>query len=223
MAEPISYMPDGRFAKRAPMAEIMAREINIAPGDSLDADGEQTVFLQLNYARYRLQVRRKLLRQGRWPLQDVQALLEWHRRQLQARSAIVTANMGLVLAMVRRVNYAGVEFTDLISEGSMALLRATEKFDVSRGWKFSTYACRAILKAFSRAAKKSYRYRSLFPTQLDPALERSDLFEQKREDAHQEWAEEVKMIVNDNFRICRRLSNRWWRCVFPSIRQTRSP
>jgi RNA polymerase primary sigma factor len=56
----------------------------------------------------------------------------------------------------------------------MALLRSVEKFDASRGFKFSTYACRAIFKSFNRLASKTGRYRQRFPTEYDPQLERSD-------------------------------------------------
>ena len=45
-----------------------------------------------------------------------------------------------------------VDFAEVVSEGNMALIRAVDKFNVERGFKFSTYACRAILKAFSRTA-----------------------------------------------------------------------
>ena len=57
----------------------------------------------------------------------------------------------------------------------MALLRAVDKFDAGRGYKFSTYACRAILKAFSRQGMKLSKYRQRFPTDFDPKLEKSEL------------------------------------------------
>ena len=62
----------------------------------------------------------------------------------------------------------------------MALLRAVAKFDCSRGYKFSTYACRAILKSFSRVATRASRHRGHFPTEFDPDLERGDFLEQRR-------------------------------------------
>ena len=76
--------------------------------------------------------------------------------------------MPLVLAMVRRIRMPMVEFVDLISEGNKALLRSVEKFDVSRGFKFSTYACRAILKGFSRLATKTGSYRQHFSHGIRP-------------------------------------------------------
>ena len=80
----------------------------------------------------------------------------------------------------------------------MALLRAIDKFDVARGFKFSTYACRAILKAFSRAGVKLSRYRSMFPTDFDPKLERSDHIDIKRAEHEYNCADEIKQIIKDN-------------------------
>lgn len=80
----------------------------------------------------------------------------------------------------------------------MALLRAVDKFDAGRGYKFSTYACRAILKAFSRQGMKLSKYRQRFPTDFDPKLEKSNYIESKREGFEKDAAEEVKRIVSEN-------------------------
>ncbi|MEZ6241833.1 MAG: sigma factor [Phycisphaerales bacterium] len=79
--------------------------------------------------------------------------------------------------MAKRTRMSEVDFADLVSEGNMALLRAVDKFDAGRGFKFSTYACRAILKAFSRQGMKLSKYRQRFPTDFDPKLEESDYLE----------------------------------------------
>ncbi len=125
-------------------------------------------------------------------------MLDWHERQFEYRSKIVTGNMGLVPAMAKRINSSHLEFTDLLSEGSMALLRATEKFDCSLGWKFSTYACRAILKSFSRVSKLTYRYRSRFGMQLETTFLRDDTLEQHRKSVHEDLVDEVRAVMNRN-------------------------
>src|SRR6185436_9796528 len=107
-------------------------------------------------------------------------------------------NLALVLAMAKRTRMSEVDFADLVSEGNMALLRAVDKFDAGRGYKFSTYACRAILKAFSRQGMKLSKYRQRFPTDFDPKLERSNFLETKRNTFEKDAAEEVKRIVLDN-------------------------
>ena len=199
LAEPIAFIPNKNFRRPKVMTEIINKQVEVQTGRSLSAEDERLLFMKLNYARYKLcQVRRKLLKQtARWKNIALE-LLDWYQRQLEYRSKIVTANMGLVLAMAKRSAFPGVEFTDLVSEGSMALLRATDKFDCARGFKFSTYACRAIFKGFSRTAKQSYRYRSHFLAQWDTAFEKSDQIERDRKEQHDDCVDEVRTIMHQN-------------------------
>ena len=80
----------------------------------------------------------------------------------------------------------------------MALLRAIEKFDVSRGFKFSTYACRAILKGFNRMATKTGRYIQRFPTEFDPELERSDYDVLKHQIQQDNAVDDLREVLADN-------------------------
>ncbi len=199
MTEAIAYIPHPDFSKKTILSPIMAKKITVLPGTSMNTQDEQTVFMQMNYARHKIcLIRRKLLRQSKWNIEDVKKLLHSYNCQLACRSQIVSSNMGLVLAMAQRVKYPGVEFTDLVSEGSMALLRATEKFNCSMGFKFSTYACRAIFKGFSRAAKLCYTYNSRFPAQYDYAYEKDDRETRRHEIFQEELADEFRVILKDN-------------------------
>jgi RNA polymerase sigma factor (sigma-70 family) len=117
---------------------------------------------------------------------------------LSTRSVIVRLNMPLVLAMAKRTRLTNIDFNEMISEGNMALLRSVEKFDCSRGYKFSTYSCRAILKAFSRVAMRASRYRGQFPTAFDPGMERSDYLERCREGIADDCVDELKEILLKN-------------------------
>ena len=198
-SKPPVEMDDERFRRPSVMRPIMETHVEVIQGTTPSAQDEQTLFLQMNYLRYKLGILlRRLKRQPQWDSSEVQELLDLYDAQLEARSRIVTCNMGLVLAMAKRVNSSELEFTDLISEGSMALLRATEKFDCSRGWKFSTYACRAILKAFSRVAKQNYRYRSRFPAQLDTTMLKDDSLDQKRAQVYDDLLDDLKDIMDQN-------------------------
>src|SRR4029077_4003252 len=93
--------------------------------------------------------------------------LEWHRRFEHFREYLVRTNLALVLAMAKRTRLGDVDFAEIVSEGNMALIRAVDKFDIGRGFKFSTYACRAILKAFSRTAQKYSKHRTRFPVEFE--------------------------------------------------------
>jgi RNA polymerase sigma factor (sigma-70 family) len=90
--------------------------------------------------------------------------------------------MGLVLAMVKRMRISSVEFDELVSEGNMALLRTVDKFDVAKGFKFSTYACGAILRSLFRLATKAGTYHKRFPINFAPEMEQSDESERRNLD-----------------------------------------
>ena len=199
IAEPIAYVPDHRFVSSSTMAGIIEQEIQVTPGTNLTRDQEETLFLQFNYSRHMTcQVRRQLLGQARWSRQLLQQLLHWNQKQLAVRSRIVAVNMGLVLAMAKRSGHTGVDFSDLISEGSMALLRATEKFDCARGFRFSTYACRAICQALSRTAKQTYRHRNRFITHYEPDLDSRDYLLDQRTESRDDWVEDIRLILRKN-------------------------
>ena len=199
LSEPVAYMPDELFNKPTAMEPIMDQVITVKTDEQLSGQQEYTLFMQMNYSRFRLgQCRNKLLRQGTWDRQTVQEVLDYYDKQLAYRSDIVANNIGLVPGMLKHVHYNGVDFDELVSAGNMALLRATEKFDCSRGLKFSTYACRAIFKAFSRAARNVYTYHNRFPVQWDPALEKDDPQERAGEFRRQDRIEQVRRIIDEN-------------------------
>ncbi|MFT5424623.1 MAG: RNA polymerase primary sigma factor [Phycisphaerales bacterium] len=162
---------------------------------------EKVLFHQFNYARYRVWK----LQMAIWERADksptpaqADEILMWYRKSERIREQIAETNLALVLAMAKRTRMSEVDFADLVSEGNMALLRAVDKFDAGRGFKFSTYACRAILKAFSRQGMKLSKYRQRFPTDFDPKLEKSNYLETKRATFEKDAADEVREIVIAN-------------------------
>ena len=162
---------------------------------------ERVLFLQLNFARFKIaEIQRGVKASADRRASDEQAgeLLRWARIASTMREQIAETNLALVLAMAKRTRMSEVDFADLVSEGNMALLRAVDKFDCERGFKFSTYACRAILKAFSRQGMKLSKYRQRFPTDFDPKLERSNYLDTKRAEFVDDAAAEVKRIVLEN-------------------------
>lgn len=158
---------------------------------------ERLMFLRFNYAKRKLTQLQKKAKSGLTA--DLAAdVLEWHRRFEHFREYLVRTNLALVLAMAKRVRLGDVDFAEVVSEGNMALLRAVDKFNVERGFKFSTYACRAILKAFSRTAMKANRYRTKFPVEFDTDLEKSDWADKRRDQVEEDCIDELKAIVDRN-------------------------
>ena len=159
---------------------------------------EHHLFLRFNYARLQVITILREHAGKRLSAHATRKLLAWGYRMLSARGVIVRLNLPLVLAMAKRTRLSNMDFNELISEGNMALLRSVEKFDCSRGFKFSTYSCRAILKSFSRVAMRACRYRGTFPTAFDPAMERSDFIERQRERMAGDCVDELKEIFLQN-------------------------
>ncbi|HVL05732.1 MAG TPA: sigma-70 family RNA polymerase sigma factor [Acidimicrobiales bacterium] len=75
----------------------------------------------------------------------------------QASKAFVEANLRLVVSIAKRYQSSGVPMLDLVQEGNMGLIHALEKFDFSRGFKFSTYATWWIRQAITRAIANTSR------------------------------------------------------------------
>ncbi|MBA3403150.1 MAG: sigma-70 family RNA polymerase sigma factor [Gemmatimonadaceae bacterium] len=180
-----------------PTREEIADQLKGTP-QLMKGPEEKLMFLRFNYSKCRLhKLQKKLLKDG-IDKELAEAFLEWHRRFEHFREYLVRTNLALVLAMAKRTRLGETDFAEIVSEGNMALLRAVDKFNVDRGFKFSTYACRAILKAFSRTAMKSSKHRTRFPVEFEPDLEKSDWSDRKRDRVEEDCVDELKQIVDRN-------------------------
>ncbi len=219
LSRPFEFVPNPCFADRNAAAALFGDETNaghdtrpwcnaaapeggpaahMIPGQTLSGKQERELFLRLNYARYRIDKVLKRFNGKRLSGKAATEIIWWQKIVERTQIEIVQANMPLVLAMAKRTKLGNIDYADLISEGNMALLRSVDKFDAGRGYKFSTYACRAILKSFSRVAMKLARYRGRFPVEFDPSLERSDFLDKQRVAHEADCVEELCGIIRDN-------------------------
>ena len=92
---------------------------------------------------------------GRHPLltaaQEVELAKRIERGDLEAKARMIQSNLRLVVSIAKNYRNQGLPFLDLIQEGTLGLIRAVEKFDWRRGFKFSTYATWWIRQAVARA------------------------------------------------------------------------
>jgi RNA polymerase sigma factor (sigma-70 family) len=163
----------------------------------LSADQEKTLFLRYNYAKYRLATLLGAKNEGRSPKIRREAD-QWRQRALATREKLVHANLALVPSMAKRMRGTDLDFSDLVSEGHMAILRSVEKFDVSRGFKFSTYACRAIIACFRRMASKAHKNNARFPVAFTTEMEHSDFDERYHEQQRQDAIDMVREVLQRN-------------------------
>lgn len=164
----------------------------------MNAAEERLMFLRYNYSKLRLTRLQKQHKAEGLTKELAEQAVEWHRKCEHFREYLTRTNLALVLAMAKRTRLGDVDFSEIVSEGNMALLRAVDKFNIDRGFKFSTYACRAILKAFSRTAQKHSKHRQRFPVEFEPDLEKSDWTDKKRDNVEDDLVDELKQIVDRN-------------------------
>ena len=122
-------------------------ERHVAAGHALTADSStlQLVFSQA--ARYPLLTK----------AQEVDLAQRIERGDLEAKDKMINSNLRLVISNARKYQNLGLPLTDLIQEGVLGLIRASEKFDWRRGFKFSTYATLWIRQSMQRALANTSR------------------------------------------------------------------
>jgi RNA polymerase sigma factor (sigma-70 family) len=140
----------------------------------LSKDQEQHLFRKMNFLKHKAAKLRDQFRKEGGQVDEVdpsrvrnQTLKEIEDLQREAstvKELLINANMRLVVSIAKKHSGQSDNFFELVSDGNMSLIRAVEKFDFGRGFKFSTYASWAIMKNFARTIPDELHRRERFVT-----------------------------------------------------------
>jgi DNA-directed RNA polymerase sigma subunit (sigma70/sigma32) len=123
------------------------RQIGQIPGLTIEQEAELARRIEAGLA-----AERKLAEDGDRLTQGERIDLEWVAEVgTRARNHLLEANLRLVVALARRFTGRGMPLLDLIQAGNLGLIRAVEKFDYTKGYRFSTYATWLIRQAMTKA------------------------------------------------------------------------
>lgn len=130
----------------------------------LSKEQEQHLFRQMNYLKHKAKQLRLQVDPVKARIQDLDRIDELLDRAAAVKAQIINCNMRLVVSIAKRHGAQTDNFFELLSDGNVSLIRAVEKFDFSRGNKFSTYASWAIMKNFARSIPEEKHRRERYVT-----------------------------------------------------------
>jgi RNA polymerase sigma factor (sigma-70 family) len=130
----------------------------------LDREQEMHLFRKMNYLKHQAHRIRNKVEPSRAKTTDLDEIERLQEEALAVKNQIIRSNLRLVVSIAKRHVGPSNNFFELVSDGNMSLIRAVEKFDFSRGNKFSTYASWAIMKNFARTIPEENYRRDRFVT-----------------------------------------------------------
>ena len=163
----LDFVPEIDVTKSKGLPSHLAR---LADSPLLGTDEEKTMFRRMNYLLYRASMLRKRLSVRQPRVESVEEIEACLSEAIAVKNRIVAANIRLVISIVKQLSSSPSSFDEMLSEGLLAMMRAVEKFDFDRGFRFSTYATMVIRRQLYRSMKNEHRDRSRFPNADDAIL-----------------------------------------------------
>ena len=156
----------------------------------LTREDEGYYFRKINYLKFKAEQLRRTLepqRPNAGILREIARLMD---ESLAVKNFLIRSNLRLVLSIAKKHLRPNTNFFEMVSDGNMSLIRAVEKFDFSRGNKFSTYASWAIMRNFARTIPAEHLLHDRFKTGAEEVFrfssdERANQFQVERENRAQ--------------------------------------
>jgi RNA polymerase sigma factor (sigma-70 family) len=191
--QPIDYMDSSEFHKADAEAKILAPPPGSAKRDArvkappglppylaslyaiplLTKEEEAYYFRKMNYLKFKAAQLQQRVNAARPKSRDLDKIEELLDESLEVKNFLIRSNLRLVVSIAKRHIRPNSNFFEMVSDGNMSLIRAIEKFDYSKGNKFSTYATWAIMKNFARSIPAEHTILDRFRTGKDEVFQRS--------------------------------------------------
>jgi RNA polymerase sigma factor (sigma-70 family) len=168
----IEFMPSDEFSEPEADEQILNAEFELDLPDHSDLDPsseippyladlyvtplltreqEQFLFRKMNFLKFKAAAIRDALPASRQKSEDMDRLEALLEESLAVKNILIRCNLRLVVSIARKHRRPSSNFFEMVSDGNMVLIRAIEKFDYSRGNKFSTYATWAVMRSYARS------------------------------------------------------------------------
>jgi len=151
--------------------DVPPEEAHLYQEPLLSKDQEQHLFRQMNFLKHQAAKLRAKLEPHLARIQDIEAIEELQRQANAVKDRLIRCNLRLVRSVAKKHVDQSDNYHELVSDGNMSLIRAVDKFDFSRGNKFSTYATWAIMKNFARSVPAERSHRERFQSGKDDFFE----------------------------------------------------
>ena len=159
----------------------------------LTREQEQDLFRRYNYLKFKAAKGLKRIDPASATAQQFGAISDLRSQIEQARQRIIRANLRLVVSIAKKHAGWASNFFEVVSDGNMSLMRAVEKFDYSRGNKFSTYATWAVMKNYARSIPEQHYHNTRWVTGQETVLETAA--DRSAEPVHAGDRERVKELI----------------------------
>ena len=203
--QPIDYMDSPEFHKpdaerkiMGPPPEVEKKGTRVKPPPGLPPylaslyslplltrEEEGYYFRKMNYLKYKAVKLRDKIDRSRPRSRDLDQLETFVAKAVEIKNFLIRSNLRLVVSIAKRHMSPNTNFFEMVSDGNMSLIRAIEKFDYTKGNKFSTYATWAIMKNYARSIPAEYKLLDRFRTGND------ELFQSSQEPRGNQFLEEM--------------------------------
>jgi len=159
----------------------------------LTREEEVHYFRKMNYLKFKASKLREKLDRTHLRSRDLDQLQSLVAQAVEIKNFLIRSNLRLVVSIAKRHMTPSTNFFEMVSDGNMSLIRAIEKFDYTKGNKFSTYATWAIMKNYARSIPAEYTLLDRFRTGSDEVFmgsqeRRGSQFEEEMTNSRQRQA-----------------------------------